>query len=406
LWWANTPEAKKQMAIVAKQLMPNDQASIAMHTNKVVPIETIEISSPTILDILWANFFATGDERFVKRIMSILPWFGQGNAGKTLLAGTAKWSLTCNAHQHKRVLQICQRERENQPALKKVLSEVIAKATKPTQQKTVTQTIHENRASGNKQISKHKLSDGEESSLANYSNLGLGALQQRNYVEARQQLLSAQRIAESSSSEHPQLLKMLGYLADTYNRLGDRESSEELYKQVIASCEKSISSNSKECGLLHDGLGVTLLSTGKIADAKVHFKRANEIFRRLPGTDNEDLAINLGNLASLYQKEGDNTQAESNWKQAIAILEKAHDDQQLAIALHNLADLYRAQAKYTEAEPLYKQSISLEENSFGPDHPYLITDLRQYADVLEKTNRKSEADQLLARARSIAAKQK
>jgi tetratricopeptide (TPR) repeat protein len=356
--------------------------------------------------MLWGSFFATGDERYVKHIMSILPWFGQGNAEKTLLAGTAQWSLTCNAYQHKRVLQICEKERINQPALKKALSEVIAKATKPTQQKTVTQTIHESRETGNKQISKHQLSQAEESSLVNYSNLGLGALQQRNFVDARQQLLSAQRIAESSSSEHPQLLKMLGYLADTYNRLGDRESSEELYKQTIASCEKSISSNSKECGLLHDGLGVTLLSTGKLADAKAHFKRANEIFRRLPGTDNEDLAVNFGNLASLYRKEGDNTQAESNWKQEIAILEKAHNDAYLAIALHNLADLYRAQAKYTEAEPLYKQSISLVEKSSEPDYPFLIADLKHYAELLNITNRKGEADQLLERARAIAAKQK
>ncbi len=152
LWLANTNESKTQAAILLKQLAPDMQASITKSTAKHVAVEHMEINSPAVLDMLWASFFATGDERYVKRIMSVLPWFGSSehNGAKTLIAGTAKWSLTCNARQHKRVLQICEKERNCQPALKNALNEVIAEATKPLEQNKHSQSIGKNLNQSNK----------------------------------------------------------------------------------------------------------------------------------------------------------------------------------------------------------------------------------------------------------------
>lgn len=131
LWMANTTEARSQMVIVAKQCMPYEQAAIAKNTQKVVPLETMEVSSPVILDMLWADFFATGDERYVKRIMTVLPASNQaGQPGASaIMSGVAKWSLCCNAHQHQRVLEICKKEMNNQPPLREVLSQIVDKAT-------------------------------------------------------------------------------------------------------------------------------------------------------------------------------------------------------------------------------------------------------------------------------------
>lgn len=411
LWMANTAEAKGQMIIVAKQLMPNDQASIVKYTHKAVPIETMEISSPAILDMLWGHFFATGDERYVKRIMTVLQRSAptEHNGESAIISGVAQWSLTCNARQHKRVLQICTRERDSQPALKTALSDVIDKATKPLEQSRHGRSIGEIINQDNKQISKHRLSAEEESSISNYNRLGFRALHDANYVEARRLFLSAKAIAEQASPEHPQLFKILSNLAMVYERMGSLALAEQLYKRAITVCAKSTSPNGKECGILHDNLGVVYLKMGTYTDAETHLKCAEEIFRQTCGVNSADLALNLGNLASLYRKEGDNTEAESMYKQGIAILEKrlfGQDDPELATALHNLADLYRAEGKYADAEPLYKRTLSIQEKALGPNHPYLIITLEHYADLLDKTNRKGESDQLLARARAIAAKQK
>ncbi len=76
----------------------------------------------------------------------------------------------------------------------------------------------------------------------------------------------------------------------------------------------------------------------------------------------------------------------------------------MATALNNLANLYRDQGKYAEAEPLHKRSLAIIEKALGPDHPHVAKTLLNYAALLRKTGRTTEAAKLEARARTIGAK--
>ncbi len=73
-------------------------------------------------------------------------------------------------------------------------------------------------------------------------------------------------------------------------------------------------------------------------------------------------------------------------------------------ALNNLALFYRAQGKYAEAKPLYKWMLAIWEKALGPEHPHVATSLENYAAVLRKTGRTTEAANLEARAKAIRAK--
>lgn len=133
LWLANTNESRKQAAILLKELAPDAQASITKSTAKVVPIQNMEICSPAVLDMLWTSFFATGDEKYVKRIISVLPWSqaSEHNGEKKMVGYSAKWSLSSNAVQHKRVMAICLKERDKQLELRPILDDVIKQAKNP-----------------------------------------------------------------------------------------------------------------------------------------------------------------------------------------------------------------------------------------------------------------------------------
>ena len=76
----------------------------------------------------------------------------------------------------------------------------------------------------------------------------------------------------------------------------------------------------------------------------------------------------------------------------------------VAIDLNNLAILYDGQRKYNEAEPLHKQALSIWEKTLGPDHPHVASGLESYANLLEMTDRAHEAAELLERAKAIRAK--
>ncbi len=57
-----------------------------------------------------------------------------------------------------------------------------------------------------------------------------------------------------------------------------------------------------------------------------------------------------------------------------------------------------------EAEPLYKRALAIDEKALGQEHPLVATSLENYAVLLRKTGRSSEATEMEARAKAIRAK--
>ena len=60
-----------------------------------------------------------------------------------------------------------------------------------------------------------------------------------------------------------------------------------------------------------------------------------------------------------------------------------------------------SKADYQAAEPLLRRALAINEQSLGPDHPEVATNLNNLARLLQDTNRRSEAEPLLRRALAI-----
>lgn len=94
------------------------------------------ISDPSHLDMMWAAFVATGDERFVLRVIDVLDYpVAPGEAGMPALTlrGSARWSLASNAFLHELVLRACRAEAARRGGLARevllgILEEVPRKA--------------------------------------------------------------------------------------------------------------------------------------------------------------------------------------------------------------------------------------------------------------------------------------
>jgi tetratricopeptide (TPR) repeat protein len=74
----------------------------------------------------------------------------------------------------------------------------------------------------------------------------------------------------------------------------------------------------------------------------------------------------------------------------------------VATVLNNLANLLQATNRLSEAEPLVRRALSIDESSYGPDHPLVAIRLNNLACLLEAANRLSEAEPLYRRALSIS----
>lgn len=134
LWWSNTVQGKEQLSKMLLTLPQKDQDVVmAQMAQPAEPIERMEIRSPEVLDELWGAFSATGDDKYVTRLMTALPWVynSDGDYNKLTIGGAAKWSLASNAQQHPRVMTVCMKARETQPQLRKVLDQIIGDVKKP-----------------------------------------------------------------------------------------------------------------------------------------------------------------------------------------------------------------------------------------------------------------------------------
>lgn len=128
LWWSNTKEGKEQLAAVIKSLPEKSQAALQSQcAGNATPIDKMDITSPAVLDELWGAFCASGDEKYVNRLMTTLPWIEgtEKDYNKLMIGGAARWSLTSNVQQHPKVMKLVLRTRETQPALRKVLDQVL-----------------------------------------------------------------------------------------------------------------------------------------------------------------------------------------------------------------------------------------------------------------------------------------
>lgn len=96
---------------------------------KFLDIWADSIHHPEHLDMLWADFFATGNEQSVKKIITKLSDLDSPDYFDVATAGSAQWSLASNARHHPKVLDICKREREMaDDGLKVVLDRIVESA--------------------------------------------------------------------------------------------------------------------------------------------------------------------------------------------------------------------------------------------------------------------------------------
>jgi tetratricopeptide (TPR) repeat protein len=104
---------------------------------------------------------------------------------------------------------------------------------------------------------------------------------------------------------------------------------------------------------------------------------------------------------------GKTDEAERLFQEAIAVLEKVGgpENPELAVVLFNLATLYESQGMNAEADSYYKRSTALWEKR-SDRLVGAAAALERYAGLLNKLNRSVEAAAFLERARAIRENQK
>jgi hypothetical protein len=134
LWFAGTPASRALLESVAPPRTSarwerwDQQRQVPSRDPLALPPQ-----DTGALEIFWGSFFATGDPRYVERVISVLALAGvEHDAGKIRIGASAEASLLTNARQHPKVLEICKAQLPKQPrAVRKMLAAIVARATAP-----------------------------------------------------------------------------------------------------------------------------------------------------------------------------------------------------------------------------------------------------------------------------------
>ena len=140
LWESNTTNGKKIIEKWKKEGIVEKIDRII--SNVPIDLKNINITSPAMLDMLWASFMASGDKQYIERIIGVLAYPDDSpkqeeRLNNIMLIGAAKWSLSSNAFQHDLVYEICEKYAKSEdPNTHEAIVKILAKADEAKEQKS------------------------------------------------------------------------------------------------------------------------------------------------------------------------------------------------------------------------------------------------------------------------------
>ncbi|MBU1449916.1 MAG: tetratricopeptide repeat protein, partial [Proteobacteria bacterium] len=165
---------------------------------------------------------------------------------------------------------------------------------------------------------------------------------------------------------------------------GQREASGKMHRMAIARVKASKGTEHQDYAININNLAGVLEAQGKFLEAEKLFQQAIEIDQKTISKKHPNYATHLNNLARVLEEQGKFPEAEKLFRQAIEIDQKTIGKKQPnhAIRLNNLAGVLRAQGKFSEAEELYRQAMEIDQKTIGKEHPSYAIRLNNLAVVL------------------------
>ena len=173
-----------------------------------------------------------------------------------------------------------------------------------------------------------------------------------------------------------------------------------LAHELVRLSEEKFGSEHENTATLLYQLATLYLAENRTKDVEPLFKRALSIYETAVGADHPAVALVLADLAGLYRLQARFADAEGLYRRILRIRERTlganHPD--VSATLNDIAEIHRDQGRYAEAEALYQRSLAIDEASFGPEHPEVATTLNNLALLYEVQGRYGDAEPLHKRA--------
>ncbi len=137
---------------------------------------------------------------------------------------------------------------------------------------------------------------------------------------------------------------------------------------------------------------------GNLAQAKTQLQTILPFIRE-KGPSDKRLAQIIFELGKLARMEGDTSQAEALYWEALPLIAQSHGPEDLLMAapLTEIASIYQNNNQPNIALPLLKRALAIREKTWGTSNRQLLPTLKQYHIVLMLSDKEEEAIKILTR---------
>jgi eukaryotic-like serine/threonine-protein kinase len=182
--------------------------------------------------------------------------------------------------------------------------------------------------------------------------------------------------------QHPRYATIAHDLGTIAFRRGRYAEAEKLFRTALAINE----ANPDELATARtiQGLGVAVLSAGRVDEARQLFERALDMHVRRLGPDHPDVANALNDIGGAYHQAGEfQRELEINLR-ALAIRERAlgPDHPDVGQSLVNVAIASKALDQWATVFPSYRRAIAIFEKAHGANHAMTAIARLNYAEAL------------------------
>jgi eukaryotic-like serine/threonine-protein kinase len=223
--------------------------------------------------------------------------------------------------------------------------------------------------------------------------------------KARELLEGSLQLRRGLKQDELAIARNLHNLAGALHDLHDDKAAEPLIREALQIQRARGDTHNLDYAKGLGNLGQLLADKGQLANGEALLKESLALKRRLPGTEAGDIATSLNNLGILNCQRADYASCERYHREALTIrrrLAAGQPDPYVARSLNNLASALEDLGKLAEAESLYRDSIAMRKKLYGNRNPSVTPALSNLGHVLQQEGKAAEAEPYYREAAAIA----
>ena len=183
---------------------------------------------------------------------------------------------------------------------------------------------------------------------------------------------------------------------------GHLADAEQFYSAAISEGEKA-RAGTEDISALLSGLAAVYAQLCKPDQAAQLYRKSLHTLEKSFGPDDPRLIQTMLDLGSIYESEGNHAAAMDFYNRVFVINKRTSGENHPAVAksLQRIAVLHSQQGKYAQAQSEFKQALSIMEKAPIAVRTDMADLLDDYADHLKRTNETTEAAALQLKARTL-----